>query len=103
MRSDDVRFLVLHLCKNANKWWEIGLGLGFQDGELKNINSNIPGATAQRLLTELLSQWSQWPTTDHHEDPTMERLCGALRSSLVGLGAVANELYELRNSLPSRK
>ncbi len=103
VRSDDVGYLASHLCKNAShKWREIGLALGFLDGELKSISLSFPGATAQQLLTELLSQWSQWPTAAHPDAPTMERLRDALRSGLVELGAVASDLYELRNFLPSK-
>ena len=104
MRSGDVAFLVSHLHKDAShKWSEIGLALNFRDGELKSIIQSFPRATTQQLLTELLSQWCQWPTADHSDVPTMERLCDALRSGLVGLGAQANDLYELRNSLPSKQ
>ncbi len=88
---------------HASKWREIGTALSFQPGELDNINHPIPGASAQRLLTELLSQWSQWPTARHSAVPTMERLRDALRSALVGLGAEANALYELRDFLPSHQ
>jgi hypothetical protein len=43
-------------------------------------------------LQELLSQWVQWPTTDHPNHPTLRALCTALRSSLVGLGSLAKEV-----------
>ena len=101
MKDSDVSFLVGHLCKSASKWREIGIALGFLPGELDNIAHPIPGAPTQRLLTELLSQWSQWPTANHSDVPTMEKLRDALRSGLVGLGAEAADLYELRNYLPS--
>ena len=103
VRSGDVCFLASHLCKFAShKWREIGLALNFQDGELKALSLSFPGHTAQQLMIELLSQWSQWPTADHSDVPTMERLCDALRSGLVGLGAQANDLYGLRDHLPSQ-
>ncbi len=103
VRSGDVNWLMEFLHKCAYRWREIGSALNFQYGELENINRSNPGATTQQLLTELLSQWSQWPTADHPDDPTIERLCDALRSGQVGLGAVANTLYELRDSLPSKQ
>ncbi len=104
VRSGDVCFLASYLCKNAShKWREIGLALNFLDGELKSISLSFPRATAQQLLTELLSQWSQWPTASHPDVPTMERLRDALRSGLVELGSVASDLYELRNFLPSKQ
>ena len=92
------------LCTQAShKWKEIGLALNFLDGELKGIEHSFPRATTQQLLTELLSQWTQWPTAEHPDVPTMEVLCDALRSGLVGQGALANDIYELRYLLPSKK
>ena len=87
----------------AHRWREIGLVLNFQDAELKSMALSLPRADSQQLLTELLIQWSQWPTTGHPDLPTMERLRDALRNDLVGLGAEANGLYELRNFLPSKR
>ena len=98
--SGDIAFVMSHLCQRAYKWREIGLALHFEDGELENIRHSFPTATTQQLLSKLLSQWSQWPTADHSDVPTMERLCDALRSGLVGLGAEADHLYGLRHSLP---
>ena len=46
------------------------------------------------FLQELLSQWVQWPTASHPTKPTLEALCGALRSSLVGLGSLADKVNE---------
>ena len=102
VKSTDVTFLVARLHNYAFRWREIGTALGFQHGELENIRHSLPGANTQRLLTELLSQWSQWPTVDYPQPPTIERLCDALRSSLVGLGAEANSLYAKRTDLPSQ-
>ncbi len=101
VRSQDVAFLVEHLHKYAFKWREIGTVLRFHHDELEIIFYSLPGATSQRLLRELLSQWSQWPTADHSDVPTMERLRDALQSGLVGLGAEANALYDKRTLLPS--
>ena len=99
--SDDVHFLMCSLHKHAYKWREIGAALSFHHGELENIIQTFPRAAPQRLLTELLNQWSQWPTAEHPQAPTMERLCDALRSGQVGLGAEANDLYATRTGLPS--
>ncbi len=101
MKSEDVSFLMEHLHLYAFKWREIGTALCFHHSELENIFHSSPGATVQQLLTELLSQWSQWPTAAHSDVPTMERLRDALRSGLVGLGAEANTLYDKRTLLPS--
>ena len=102
MKPDDLAFLMEHLHQFAYKWREIGLALRFRGGELECMVSSLPGAPVQRLLVELLSQWSQWPTATHTTPPTMERLRDALRSNLVGLGAEANEIYDKRHQLPSR-
>ena len=45
-------------------------------------------------LQELLSQWLQWPTDSHPTKPTLEALCTALQSSLVGLGSLAERMNE---------
>ncbi len=103
MKSEDINFLMNHLHKYAYKWRDIGASLNFQHGELENISLSFSRAKTQQLLTELLSQWSQWPTADHPDAPTMERLRDALRSGLVELGAVATNIYELRNSIPSKQ
>ena len=46
------------------------------------------------FLQELLSQWVQWPTASHPTKPTLEALCAVLRSSLVGLGSLADKVNE---------
>ena len=101
VRPEDVSFLMTRLHHYAYKWRDIGTALNFLFAEMENISHSTPRATTKHLLHELLSQWSQWPTAEHRQDPTMERLCDALRSSLVGLGAPASELYEDRSNLPS--
>ena len=84
------------------KWNEIGLGLGFTQPELShNIASKplLQAGAPTSYLRELLSQWVQWPTKDHPHKPTMEALCKALRSSLVGLEQLANEVErEMKHS-----
>ena len=97
VRTKDINFLKAVLQNYAYKWRDIGLALDFHPGQLENISQSLPRATTQQLLTELLIQWSQWPTEDHLDVPTLERLCDALRSRLVGLGAVANNLHELQS------
>ncbi len=102
MKDVDVNFLVEHLQIYSHKWRVIGISLNFLHDELENIRLSSQDITTELLLTDLLSRWSQWPTRYHSDVPTLERLCSALRSNLVGLGAKANELYELRNQLPSQ-
>ena len=76
------------------KWNPIGLSLGFTPHELCTISSKVTLLTGAPVsyLQELLSQWVQWPTEEHRNDPTLEALCTALRSSLVGLGGLAEEV-----------
>ena len=76
------------------KWNPIGLSLGFTQHELNTIFGMLKllvGAPVS-YLQELLSQWVQWPTADHPSHPTLGALCTALRSSLVGLGSLAEEV-----------
>ena len=90
----DIVTILSLLQKYSSKWNEIGLTLGFIKPELDTIFSMsklFNGAPAS-YLQELLSQWVQWPTTDHPKNPTLEALCTALRSSLVGLGSLAEEV-----------
>ena len=90
----DIAALLNLLHKFSDKWNEIGLGLGFTPSELKQIDSNplllmsAPGS----FLRELLSRWIQWPTKDHSKQPTLGVLCETLRSSLVGLGSLADRV-----------
>ena len=42
-------------------------------------------------LTELLSQWVQWPTTKHPTKPTLGAFCSTLRN-LVELGSLAEKV-----------
>ena len=102
VKSEDVGFLMEHMLDYSYKWRWIGLSLRFRPGELENIRQSFPEKPTKYFLMELLSQWTQWPTTTHPHVPTMEKLCSALRSGLVGLGALANELYVLCTQLPSQ-
>ena len=95
MLSDkDLVHLMQLLQNHSFKWNPIGLSLGFTQDELNTISGMIKllaGAPGS-YLQELLSQWVQWPTTDHPSHPTVRALCTALRSSLVGLGSLADEV-----------
>ena len=102
MRDKDVGFLMGHLCQHSYKWEVIGTALHFLPGELENIRHSPRVTTLQLRLKEVLCQWVQWPTTAHSQTPTMEMLRDALCSDLVGLGAVASQLYDARNYLPSQ-
>ena len=88
---------LLHLLQYYSfKWNEIGLSLGFITSELNTISSMpllLVGAPTS-YLQELLSQWVQWPTASHSTRPTLESLCCALQSSIVGLGSLADKVKE---------
>ena len=99
IKQIDMGFLLEELYNCTSKWEEIGLMLGFVDGELKNIAHST---LKQHHMKELLVRWAHWPTNDHLRNPTLESLCNALRSKLVGLGDVAEKLNLKKNSLPSQ-
>ena len=89
---------LMHLLQMYSyKWNPLGLSLGFTPHELSNISSMLKllvGAPVS-YLQELLSQWLQWPIDSHPSKPTLEALCAALRSSLVGLGSAAEEVNDV--------
>lgn len=91
IKSAHVHSLMTYLYKYSHKWREIGMSLGFLINELDNIEQSYPRDTVQRLLTRMLNQWTQWPTNDHRNYPTLEKLCESLRSGLVGLGALYSQ------------
>lgn len=78
----------------SNKWRDIGIGLGFTVSELDLIIGRplLLATAPTSYLTELLNQWVQWPTVNHHKKPTLKALCEVLRSSLVGLGSLADKV-----------
>ena len=94
LTEHDIAKLMGLLHNFGDKWNEIGLVLGFTEPELKQISSNpllLISAPAS-FLTKLLSQWVQWPTVDHPTKPTLGELCETLRSSLIGLGSLAEKV-----------
>ena len=94
LHEDDVCQLVTLMQSFSDHWWEIGMELGFTPPELNQIRKNpmLHTTGLRSFLTELLSQWVQWPTKDHPHKPTLGALCEALRSSLVGLGQLAEKV-----------
>ena len=98
----DVNFLITNFLYDYSYKWEIiGLALGFRDGEVRIIDSDVRG-NVNRGLRELLIKWSHWPIENHEEEPTLEKLRDALCTQAVGLGDVATCLYKRRNELPSQ-
>ena len=78
----------------SSKWELIGVLLGFAPSELENVKS-MPSlfiSAPTSYLKELLSRWIQWPTLSHPTRPTLRVLCTSLRSSLVGLGSLADKV-----------
>lgn len=55
----------------------------------------------QSFLIELLTKWiTEWPTKNRPTQPSVKILCAALRSSLVGLGELANQVeIEMKDSI----
>ena len=100
LKDKDVGFLMSRLYQYSYKWEDIGIAFRFLPGELENIRHDHQ--KVKQCLNAVLCQWVQWPTTAHPKTPTMEMLRDTLRSDLVGLGAVANQLYDARNQLPSQ-
>ena len=94
LSEKDLVHLMRLLQSYSCKWNPIGLSLGFIQPELKTISGMLALLTGAPVsyLQELLSQWVQWPTADHPSHPTLGALCTALRSSLVGLGSLAEEV-----------
>ena len=72
----------------------IGLKIGFTVSELECIRSMplLLATAPTSFLKELLSRWIQWPTLTHPTRPTLRVLCTSLRSPLVGLGSLADEV-----------
>ena len=79
------------LINHSYKWRNIGLALGFTHPELNLIEHNpiLMFNAPSSYLVALLGQFVEWPNEDHENYPTLKKLCEALRSSIVGLGALA--------------
>ena len=90
----DVPALISLIHNFSTKWYDIGIGLKFTPSELSLIVSKplLLAAAPTSYLAELLSQWMQWPTVNHPQNPTLRALCEALRSSHVGLGSLADKV-----------
>ena len=91
LHEEDVRLLMTLMQSFSDRWRDIGMELGFTQPELNQIGKNpmLLTTAPKSFMTELLSQWVQWPTKDHPKVPTLGALCDTLRSSLVRLGSLA--------------
>lgn len=95
MSETNIRSLVGILANHASKWQEIGLQLGFTDSKLNSI-ATPPGQKASEYLRAMLGEWVHWtPETPHGKYATLEDLKAALRSNIVELGDVADDLEQL--------
>ncbi len=99
MVKDNIQSLMTYLRQCAFKWREIGYSLNFQHWEVKEIEETFPRAGPQELMRELMMKWCEWPIDDHLDYPTLETLCGALRSGMVGYGALANKIEQKKATL----
>ena len=95
MNEKDINQLLALLQSHSYQWNDIGVALGFLVPELNTIASmRLFVGNPQSCLQELLTRWVQWPTDRYRSKPTLEALCKALRSTLVGLGSLADTVYQ---------
>ena len=73
------------------KWNGIAGCLGLQYGEIQAILKDNPIGTVSEHLLTTLNRWVE-NKAGNKKPPTLEVICKALRSSVVGLGAVANSV-----------
>ena len=94
INDSHVLALLQKMHNHSYMWREIGIALRFTEPELQIIQSTpaLLNKAPFSFLEYLMNQWVQWPTDDHESEPTLEKLCTALKSSLVGLGRLAKEI-----------
>ena len=88
--------LYKQLCYHASRWRDIGIHLGFLQGELDNIEAapNLFNRAPESWLEKMLAQWLEWAPGDHRkstEYATLEALKKAVRDA--GFGTTAEELH----------
>ena len=76
----------------AAKWHDLGLQLGLDDGELRNISGD--GGWAQACFRDMLVEWT------NNETPTRAAILTALRSRDVYYCALADELEKIKGCRP---
>lgn len=87
----DLKNVLIIVKSVASRWYDVGIHLGFLDGELKTIQ-NMPLLLPEGVngfLREMLSQWLKW-APPKHKLPTKECLAAALRD--VGEEKIAHDL-----------
>ena len=95
LAESDLPRLLSKLSNHAYKWKDIGIHLGFQEGELKNIEAKplLLHSAPKSWLREMLSEWLQWAPGDDRKSSsfaTLQTLKNALNKS--ELGALASTL-----------
>ena len=101
LTEKDLVILLNLLHDFSHKWFDIGISLGFFPSEL-NLIRTMPSLFMKApvsYLTKLLSQWVQWPTAKHPTKANLKTLCVTLRSSIVGLGNLADKVEREIKSL----
>ena len=92
LTESDIPQLMEKLAPHATKWSLLGIALGFKPNELDLIAAkpHLFYGAPTTYLAEMLCEWVQWsPETDNTKYATIADLKQALRSQLVGLGALS--------------
>lgn len=92
---DDLGFLLNHLQLIASHWKDLGLQLGLGLEELKTVEATpilIPGGPVA-FLQEILHKWLNFAPPSHAQ-PTLTKLCEALKSPSVKQNRVAHDLEQ---------
>ena len=87
----EVSTLTEMLAGQSSKWEVIAISLGLPDNKIKNIAAKNVSKPVEISLNEVLLSWVRGEF-EHAKPPTLENLQEALRSEIVGLGALANNL-----------
>ena len=82
--------LVADLNPVVSRWYDLGVQLGIDDGELTNISGE--GGRAQSCFREMLTEWMR------NQTPTCRAIINALRSPAVQHCALASELERTKGS-----
>ena len=92
---DDLGFLMNNLQPIASHWKDLGLQLGLGLEELKTVEATpilIPGGPVA-FLQEILHKWLNFAPPSHAQ-PTLTKLCEALKTPSVKQNRVAHDLEQ---------
>ena len=79
------------LAGHSSQWYSVGIALRLPHNVLKGIRITFSQHGVKICLYQVLHEWILW-RHEHSKPPTVENLKQALRSALVGLDVVANQL-----------